>query len=717
MRLLFLLTATVLSLTILCAQSFPVDIARWKNNAKGAYNIIHDDYGDAGVDGIQFYADSMNANRGLKMTFGAITSTCEWRSVNWKGTNRNMYFIAKEMVEQRGHEIINHSHTHSCAVNNSNCGGVGTNHGWSTMTPHRMDIEITQSTNSIRDNTGYTPKYYIYPYDQFSTISNNFLKTSGYIGSRTGSYDAAEVFNFAPDADGFFRNAFVVDVQNQSGVTKAVRLNHWVDFAINNQTWVNRELHNVGNNGWGHVTVDEYRNHLNYLKQKVDANDIWVGTISEVLTYQIQKLNYTPSSTYDATNKRITVNWNNPSFNVANYLSNLQFKSPITLNVNVSAVPTSYRVFQNGIELTDVKRVGNVVSVNVYPHLGSVVLSEENCATLCVVQHPNNATVNAGLERLVIRGRFNASSSINYQWFKDDVLLNGETRDSIVITNVQASNAGSYVLRATSGSNTLNSNPAILTVNFSTPFGGTRGVIPGRIEAEHFDEGPQGLAFNESTTQNQGDATSFRNGPVDIEVSQDVGGGYNVGYITNGEWLTYSVNVQSTGTYDFAFRVASNVSTAKSISLYVDDVLVISNVAVGNTSGWQNWQTVNVLNVPLTAGERTFRIQFNGGDFNFNYFSTTLQPLSLFRPKPLNSLDGEQVMVYPNPIKDILTVDNLSNKYMTVDLIDASGNLVESKFVAESEKVIFNTNYLKSGIYLVLFKSNDHIFQKVLVKE
>lgn len=694
-----------------------MDIARWKNNALGAYNIIHDDYGDSGVDGIQFYADSMNANRGLKMTFGAITSTCEFRSVNWKGTNRNMYFIAKEMVEERGHELINHSHTHSCAVNNSNCGGVGVNHGWSTSTPHRMNIEITQSTNSIRDNTGVTPRYYIYPYDQFSTVANDFLKTSGYIGSRTGTYNAAEVFNFAPDADGFFRNAFVVDVENVGGVTKAVRLNQWVDIAISNRTWVNRELHNVGNSGWGHVTVDEYRTHLNYVKQKVDANDIWVGTISEVLTYQIQKLNYTPTSSYDAANKRITVSWNTPAFNVGNYLANLQFKSPITLNVNVGAVPSTYRVFQNGIEITDVRRVGNVVSANVYPHLGQVVLTEENCSTLCVVQHPNGATVNAGTSKVVLRGRFNASAGISYQWFKNNTLVSGVSTDSLVLTNVQPSDAGSYVLRATSGSNVLNSNPAVLVVNFSTPFGGTRALIPGKIEAEHFDEGPQGLAFNETTVLNVGDATNFRNTSVDIENCLDVGGGHNIGYITNGEWLAYSVNVQSTGTYDFAFRVASNVATAKSISVFVDGEMVINSLAIGNTGGWQTWQTVNVLNVPLEAGNRTVRLQFNGGEFNLNYFATTLQPLSLFKPQKPNATIGDRVVVYPNPANDFVTIDNTSTNFMTVDLIDAKGNFVDSKQVNAGEKTNFQLNSLRSGIYLLLFKTSDSVFQKVLVKE
>jgi len=697
------------------AQNFPVEIARWKNNAKGAYSIIHDDFGDPSVDGIQNFADSMNANRGLKMTFGAITSTCEWRSINWKGTPRNMYYVAKEMIELHGHEIINHSHTHSCAINSSNCGGIGVNHAWSTTIPHKMDIEITQSTNSIKNNTGYTPRYYIYPYDQFSTISNNFLKNSGYIGSRTGAYNAAESPNFAPDNDGFFRNAFVVDVENQNGIVKAVRLNYWVDHAINNQTWVCRELHNVGNSGWGHVTVDEYRNHLNHVKQKVDLNDLWVGTISEILTYQIQKINFSPISSYDAVNKKITVNWNTPSFNVSNYLTNLQFKSPITLNINVSAVPTSYKVYQNGLEITDVKRKNNIISVNVYPHLGPVILQEQNCQTLCVIQHPTSTTVNAGHPRLVLRGKFVSNQNIDYQWFKNNLPLSNETRDSIVLTNIKPSDAGSYVLQAISGNVVINSNPAQVNVLYNSPFLGFRAVLPGKIEAEHFDEGPQGLAYNESTPFNQGNASWFRNTPVDIETCTDEGGGFNIGYITDGEWLTYSVTVQTTGFYDFSFRVASNSTNNKSITLYIDNQPVITNLSINYTGGWQNWQTINIFNVPLSSGEKEIKLYFSGGDFNINFFSASLRTLLV--PKNIDNENLNLIATFPNPVKEFLSIENYSIDDIFIEMLDIKGSLIYCTKVQPNSNVELNVKNFRSGTYIIRFKTDKMTYSKLLIKE
>jgi hypothetical protein len=70
----FLALAATIQLSIIqLVNAQQVGICTWKNNALGCYNIIHDDFGDYGVVGIQDYADTMHVNRGLRFTFGAIT--------------------------------------------------------------------------------------------------------------------------------------------------------------------------------------------------------------------------------------------------------------------------------------------------------------------------------------------------------------------------------------------------------------------------------------------------------------------------------------------------------------------------------------------------------------------------------------------------------------------------------------------------------------------
>ncbi|MCS6824923.1 MAG: T9SS type A sorting domain-containing protein [Cytophagaceae bacterium] len=429
------------------SQIIPVSIATWKNNALGAYNIIHDDFCDYGVIGIQNYADTMHVNRGLKFTFGAITSSCE--------NNPGMYAAANTLISH-GHEIINHSHNHTCAVWQSWC----TTGLWAQPGSYDFVTQMSYSSQSILNNTGRYPRYFIYPYDQYNDTANRYLKSIGYIGSRTGANDAAENSNFAPDAQGFFRTALVVDVQNVSGSTVAVNLNQWVDYAINNNAWVNRELHNVGNTGWGRVSVTDYRNHLNYVKSKRDAGQLWVGTISEILTYQIQKLNYTPSSSRNPTTGVITVSWNTPSFNVANYLAPLHYKSPITLNVNVSAHPGTYTVWQNGVQITDFTVVSNVYRINIYPHNGPVTLvpgvlslsQDQNynntflndILASSINIYPNPAKENVTITLPNVNSDYSTLQVLNLQ---GNILIEKEATTGDVMLDISVLPKGIYILR------------------------------------------------------------------------------------------------------------------------------------------------------------------------------------------------------------------------------------------------------------------------------
>ncbi|MFN3405197.1 MAG: carbohydrate-binding protein [Cytophagaceae bacterium] len=151
-----------------------------------------------------------------------------------------------------------------------------------------------------------------------------------------------------------------------------------------------------------------------------------------------------------------------------------------------------------------------------------------------------------------------------------------------------------------------------------SPYGGTPASIPGRIEAEHYDNGGQGIAYNDLTTGNTGGV--FRTNDVDIQACSDAGGGFNVGWISTGEWLEYTVDVKETGTYNLDLRVAT-MNSGRSFQLEIDRINVSGTISVPNTGGWQNWQTVTIRNISLTQGIRVVRLAMNSGDFNINYFS------------------------------------------------------------------------------------------------
>jgi hypothetical protein len=186
-------------------------------------------------------------------------------------------------------------------------------------------------------------------------------------------------------------------------------------------------------------------------------------------------------------------------------------------------------------------------------------------------------------------------------------------------TNVAA---GNYTLTAKATDNqsaTTTSSAISITVTGTvtqSPYGGTVRNLPGKIEAEHYDVGGQGVAYNDLTTGNSGNA--FRTDNVDIEATTDTGTGYNVGWIQAGEWLEYTVNVTTAGAYTLSARVAATAA-GKTFHIEMDGANVSGTLTVPNTTGWQIWQTVTATTTSLTTGQKVMRIYADQGDFNINY--------------------------------------------------------------------------------------------------
>jgi beta-glucanase (GH16 family) len=151
-----------------------------------------------------------------------------------------------------------------------------------------------------------------------------------------------------------------------------------------------------------------------------------------------------------------------------------------------------------------------------------------------------------------------------------------------------------------------------------TPWGGSAHDITGRIEAEDYDYGFQGQAYNDTTMLNEPYQYRVENG-VDVEVCSE--GGFNVGFIREGEWIEYTVSVPQSGPYRLDARVASQ-SSGGQFRLLFDGADVGADFSFPATGGWQTWTTVST-EVQLTAGEHVMRWENTGGasqQYNINWF-------------------------------------------------------------------------------------------------
>src|SRR5688500_8780501 len=172
-----------------------------------------------------------------------------------------------------------------------------------------------------------------------------------------------------------------------------------------------------------------------------------------------------------------------------------------------------------------------------------------------------------------------------------------------------------------------------------SPFGGTPGTIANgsTVQAESYDLGGEGVAYHDTTAGNTGG--QHRADGVDIETCTDAGGGFNVGWLIDGEWLEYTVNATA-GTYTITARVASGGAAVGDLRVVLDGV-VLGTIAVNATGGFQAWADVSLAGIPITAGaNRILRLEIvNGGDFNLNHvrFASSSTPTPTATATPTNT--------------------------------------------------------------------------------
>ena len=139
---------------------------------------------------------------------------------------------------------------------------------------------------------------------------------------------------------------------------------------------------------------------------------------------------------------------------------------------------------------------------------------------------------------------------------------------------------------------------------------------PTRIQAENFDTGGQGIAYNDSATINSGGQYRTAEG-VDIQTTGDTGGGYNIGWMVAGEWLEYTTYVTDPGRYTLNIRVASPNATG-SLRVKMAGADITGAWTFSGTGGNQTWSTISQT-VDLIPGQQVMRLEVLTSGFNLNW--------------------------------------------------------------------------------------------------
>jgi hypothetical protein len=290
----------------------------------------------------------------------------------------------------------------------------------------------------------------------------------------------------------------------------------------------------------------------------------------------------------------------------------------------------------NGSDMTGATVTGNVIvrsGGNAYLQ-GQPALQVGNGGDGQNVGTVTNATVtgNTIIASVYDSIAFSTSTSTNLA----DNTITGPWRNGIVISppfypapTGNAAITGNSVTGVGSGFSAFSNDSSGFTATLSNnswqtgsgegPYGGTAAAVPGVVQAENYDTGGQGVAYNATSTN--GTANSYRSDGIDLEATSDSGGGDDLGWTSGGQWFRYTVNAASAGTYTVGFRVAAPAAVTDALHLSSASGANLSgNVSIPATGGWQNWSTVTAT-VQLAAGQQTLAVNQDNGGWNINSMS------------------------------------------------------------------------------------------------
>jgi hypothetical protein len=238
------------------------------------------------------------------------------------------------------------------------------------------------------------------------------------------------------------------------------------------------------------------------------------------------------------------------------------------------------------------------------------------------------------------------------------------------------------------------------------PYSGTPHTVPGRIEAEEYDKGGEGIAYHEANTNGNEGGADFRMDEVDIEKTSDVGGGYNIGYALNGEWLKYSLNAKNDGVYTMTARVAAE-GEGKIFHVEIDGEDISGPVNIPNTGGWQSWNTISIGEIFLSQGNHEMRIVFDADYMNLNYIDI----VDVITGLNIENTSG--VRVFPNPFSSNGIQLQLEGLF-EYTILNTSGQKLES---GKGDSKLTIGHELSEGIYLLNVKTEDHVFDIKIIKK
>ncbi|PKP53113.1 MAG: hypothetical protein CVT92_05955 [Bacteroidetes bacterium HGW-Bacteroidetes-1] len=216
-------------------------------------------------------------------------------------------------------------------------------------------------------------------------------------------------------------------------------------------------------------------------------------------------------------------------------------------------------------------------------------------------------------------------------------------------------------------------------------------AVPGKVEAEDF----------------------FEMSGIGTENCTDIGGGLNVGWIEEGDYMKYFIKVNTSVNYKLVSRIAG-FNSGTLFFLFNDSIH--ANIPFTSTNGWQTWRDFST-NLYLEEGNYVMKVFAYTDGFNINYFDF----IQLTGVNENQSVISD-ISISPNPAKEQFRLSFSSMKYQNVKvgLFEMNGKPIQSLFAGNVNSGLNEFYFtldaaLPEGLYFIEIKDeNQRYFMKIL---
>jgi alpha-L-fucosidase 2 len=196
-----------------------------------------------------------------------------------------------------------------------------------------------------------------------------------------------------------------------------------------------------------------------------------------------------------------------------------------------------------------------------------------------------------------------------------------------------------------------------------------------------------------------------------VQIEEDSLGTPNIGWINDGDWTQYYVNISTAGAYVLTGRVATG-SEKESVITVTDSagkILGTLSVDPAKSKGWNDWYEATAK-VTLPAGKQKLTFTYSGEDTylaNVDWFSLASDAMTIAIPEIRMSSLSVSRIPYSNA-SIALMVTAPATKEFVVHLVSADGKFIGSQRGHGEGLAEFGRSVpLAPGMYFAIVKSGS----------